>query len=794
MPRNLVAPIVFLAGLLVVCWIGIGYLGNHMLAFAVAALIATCYLAGAFELWRYGQATATLVQALPSIEQVGKDPGGWLGRLHPSLRNSVRLRVEGERVGLPAPALTPYLVGLLVLLGMLGTLLGMMATLHGTGLALESATDLDAIRSSLAAPVKGLGFAFGTSIAGVATSAALGLLSALLRRERAQAVQQLDAGIAAHLGQHSPSAQRRETFRLLQEQNALMPALVDRLQTLADTLERQQQSADERLHADQQAFHQRTEAAYTRLATTLQQALHDGIALQANAVGTALQPVVGITMTGLADQSERLHAAIEQAVRRQLDGLDAAVQGAAGAARESWSAAVAEQQRGNAALAEDLRQAVQQFAATFEQRSTALVDGVAARLEDNTQRTAEAWNGALARQHEAHDALARRNEQALVAASASFDQHARALVGSLQQSHGELQTALAARDEQRLAQWSQALSAMLATLDESWQRSGTQVAEQQQQICDALVRTAGEVSAQLQAAAGSTLDGIAGNAQALSEVASAFAQRSDAMIQSLHRSHSELQDVLEARDTDRLAQWRDAFAALTGEFSQRWEHSSGQLVAHQQQVCATLEKTAQSISEQAQAQARDTLAEISRLVATASEAPRAAAEVVAELRQKLSDSMVRDTAMLEERGRLLSTLETLLDAVNHASTEQRSAIDTLVSTSADLLERIGSRFTAQIENERGKLDEAAAHVTGSAVEVASLGEAFGTAVQWFGQSTEALNGRLQGIESALDKSLARSDEQLAYYVAQAREVIELSMLSQKQIIGELQQLAGTASA
>jgi hypothetical protein len=53
--------------------------------------------------------------------------------LHPSLRNAVRLRVEGERVAMPGPALTPYLVGLLVLLGMLGTLLGMVATLRGTG-------------------------------------------------------------------------------------------------------------------------------------------------------------------------------------------------------------------------------------------------------------------------------------------------------------------------------------------------------------------------------------------------------------------------------------------------------------------------------------------------------------------------------------------------------------------------------------------------------------------------------------------------------------------------------------
>ena len=35
--------------------------------------------------------------------------------------------------------------------------------------------------------------------------------------------------------------------------------------------------------------------------------------------------------------------------------------------------------------------------------------------------------------------------------------------------------------------------------------------------------------------------------------------------------------------------------------------------------------------------------------------------------------------------------------------------------------------------------------------------------------------------------MARSDEQLAYYVAQAREVIDLSLMSQKQIVEDLQQ-------
>ena len=46
------------------------------------------------------------------------------------------------------------------------------------------------------------------------------------------------------------------------------------------------------------------------------------------------------------------------------------------------------------------------------------------------------------------------------------------------------------------------------------------------------------------------------------------------------------------------------------------------------------------------------------------------------------------------------------------------------------------------------------------------------------------------IEGAIDKSSARSDEQLAYYVAQAREVIDLSIASQQGLVDHLRQLQG----
>jgi len=116
-------------------------------------------------------------------------------------------------------------------------------------------------RAMLAAPVKGLGFAFGTSIAGVASSAMLGLLAALCRRERLQAVQRLDLAIATTLHVHSQAFQRNEAFKLLQRQTDLMPALIDRLQALAAGIEQQGAASGERLASNQDAFHARTKAA-----------------------------------------------------------------------------------------------------------------------------------------------------------------------------------------------------------------------------------------------------------------------------------------------------------------------------------------------------------------------------------------------------------------------------------------------------------------------------------------------------------------------------------------------------
>lgn len=668
------------AGLAAIGWVAVGSVAGQPLALAITLLIAAFYIAGALELHRFRQATATLAAAAAD-EQPPARLDDWLARLHPGLRQPVRLRVEGERVGLPGPALTPFLAGLLVLLGMLGTFLGMVVTLDGTGQALQGATDLQSIRASLSAPVKGLGLAFGTSVAGVAASAMLGLMAALCRRERLLAVQQLDLRIATSLHGFSQAHRRDESFRLLQQQAQAMPALVAQLQETVAEMARQQQALHERLAGGQDHFHRQAEAAYTGLATSVGRALNDSLAASARQAGATLQPVVQSTMAGIAAETRQLQHTLQHAVQQQMDGLAA-----------TWQATLAEVGR------------------SFDGRSAALVGEVSGRLESAVRQVADDWRGALALQHSGSRQLLEDTRGALGGAADTLARQAAALLQSVDEAQARRLAEQTAADAQRLHAWQQALAANAATLQAEWRANG----------------------------------------QALTDALQASGQ-----------------------------------ALQAG-----WQASGDAAAERQRQLIDHLAEAAGRITAEAETHSRRTIAEIERLLQAAGEAPRAAAEVIAELRRKLSDSLVQDNALLDERNRMLQTLGTLLDAVNHAATEQRAAIDTLVAGASGLLEQAARQLEHSAQAQAGAVAEAAGQLGAGAAEVAGLGEAFGYGVELFTQSTDQLAQQLGRIEAALGRSLARSDEQLAYYVAQAREVIDLSIMSQKQIVEDLQQLAG----
>lgn len=882
----------FVAGLAGVCWVGAGYVAGHAwLALAMTGLIAAFYGMGALELQRFRQATATLSRALVDLPAAGAPAtlSGWLAGLHPSLQNAVRLRVEGDRVALPGPALVPYVVGLLVLLGMLGTFLGMVVTLNGAVLALESTTDLQAIRAALSAPVKGLGLAFGTSVAGVCASAMLGLMLAWCRRERVQAGQQLDAAIATTLHGFSRAHQRQAAFDALQQQARQMPEVVGALQALVGQMDRQNQALAERLLAHQEGwqrsahslneqllagqngFHQKAEAAYGELARSVGESLRLSLAESARQTGEMLQPVVQATLGRIAQEATALHTQVAGALQQHMAGVTGRIDATAATLEAGWRGALTHHHALVERQASDTQQALAALAQTFEQRSgewltrleashqahqaaTAerehrLATEQAERLQQVTAEQAEhhrrtaaeqaAWAQRVAAEQaewaqrvaaeqaerERHltttqvqweervlAELAQRQQQ-LAATQAAHEQRLLATLAErderlLSQRAEQEQHYLAqraAQEDQRLAEQAQREEERLADLAAREQQRLAELAQREQQRqAEHAALTAEQWTREQQRLADLAQreeQRLAAQAAHAAELAARHQQQQaeQAALEHQHRTEAAAREQQQraehlAQEQARLAAWAGSLESVSATLQREWQQASSHALAHQEKLSQALEKAASEIAAEAQAQVRRNVAEVHELMQAALEAPRAAATVLTQLRQELSESLVRDQQHLEERSRIMATLGSLLETVQHAATEQRAAIDTLVASSADLLQRVGSHFEQQVQAESARLEQASAQVAAGAVEVASLGEAFGTAVQLFGQSNDKLVAGLERVEGSLEKSMERSDEQLAYYVAQAREIIDLTLMSQKQILEDLQRLQHTREA
>ncbi|MCK7501576.1 MAG: DUF802 domain-containing protein [Comamonadaceae bacterium] len=418
--NRLLPPAAFAAGLAALAWVGAGYAPGNPLALALVALIAVFYVVGAAELLRFRQASDGLARALGAADAPPPATlADWLATVPVALRDAVRLRVEGERVALPGPALTPYLTGLLVLLGMLGTFLGMVVTLQGTGLALENASDVDAIRASLAAPVRGLGLAFGTSVAGVAASAMLGLVSALLRRERQALLRRLDAATAGPLRGFSRGHQRERSLALLQAQADALPALVAQIGTLVERIERRDDALHERLLAGQARWQDDTGRAFAALAESVGRTLDGSVAEGARLAAGAIEPAVQATLAGLARESATLQATLADAVQRHLDASAGRLDATAAALGQRWQEALDAQQRQQERLAErqdaaaaESREQVQAMLALAQRHQ----ESVAQRLDASAATLDERWQRTLAAQQRQHDDVAAR----LDATAASF--------------------------------------------------------------------------------------------------------------------------------------------------------------------------------------------------------------------------------------------------------------------------------------------------------------------------------------------------------------------------------------
>jgi hypothetical protein len=366
----------FATGLAAIAWIAYGFIGSNWLALSITSVIAGVYLLGAFELRQFRSGTAALGKALDDLTEAPATLGAWLDGVPSNLRQAVRLRVEGERGGLPGPALTPYLVGLLVMLGMLGTFLGMVVTFNGAVFALERSADLQAMRSALAEPIRGLGLSFGTSVAGVAASAMLGLMSALSRRERLEVGRQLDQRVVTVLLPFSLVHQRQETFKAVQAQARALPDVVDKLDALIERMETRTQQLDAGLLRRQAEFQGEATRAYAELARSVGVSLQESLAGSARVAGETIRPAVESAMAQVTQDAQRMHARLGELAQQQVDGLAREFSGTTQAVLDSLARAQSEH-------------------AALEQDRVKAHAGVIAQLREETGRVSARENAAL---------------------------------------------------------------------------------------------------------------------------------------------------------------------------------------------------------------------------------------------------------------------------------------------------------------------------------------------------------------------------------------------------------------
>ena len=754
----------FALGLLSIVWVGSGFVGASGFALAMTLLIGAVYLLGAQELRRYRNNTAALSDALAQVPQpmVGLDE--WLTLVPPLLRNAVRQRIEGERGALPGLALTPYLIGLLVMLGMLGTFLGMVVTFKGVVFTLEGSADLQAIRSALAAPIKGLGLAFGTSVVGVATSAMLGLMSAISRRERSEVVRQLDTHTTTVFRPFTLAHQRQTAFEALQQQANVLPDVAEKLHALVGQIERRNQHLDDQMLARQAQFHVEATEAYRRLAKSVQRSLEESLSASARSAGESLRPVVEKAMEAIAQESTRLHERVNSSVQQQMEGLAGRFGATAGTVADTWTAALQQHARTSEQQAQGLDRALTAFTTTFEQRCAALITGV----QDTVSRSHAEQSAAGREQH------------------AAWTQALQTVAGSLQDEWRQLgahavaqQQAAVQMLEQTASVWRDELTALRGEEAARGEASALRLGELQSSLNGQVASHLASLGTAFEAPMTRLLETVAETPRATAEV---IAQLRHDVSQLAERDLARQQAV--AQTLEQVATlWRDELAALRGEEAARSEATALRLGELQSSLNGQVASHLATLGTAFEAP-------MARLLETAAEAPRAAAAVITQLRHDMSQLTERDNTALEERAALMQNIDALLQTVQQATTEQRAAIESLVTSAGAVLDQVGRQFAETVGAQAVRAEDVAAQVSGSAIELASLGEAFGHGVQLFSSTNEKLIDSLQRIETAVSQSMARSDEQLAYYVAQAREVIDLSISSQQGIVEDLRRLRG----
>jgi hypothetical protein len=623
------------------------YWGRDWLASTVVLAIAGALGLGLLELIARQLRIAQLERELRALPRT--PDATTVDLAGPQLSALLRARLDQMPLTSSSDGLAPFLSGLLVMLGLLGTLLGLFQTLHGAGHALTSSADLGALRNSLSAPIAGLTRSFGCAAAGISASAMLGLANALLRRRELRALRVVHAYALGPLRDQSASARQLRAIEVLASQGSALPAAATAIERAGETLS----EVSSKLVSLQQSALEAQQRGMRELLADLRRELTK----VAGDTGTALQAQVAPLLEQLAARS--------------------------GEAIEQQSSHLGE-------VARNLGRELEQDAVRRRAEAAEALHAMRVRLDEAEAARASAHARELATLTSLHAHTLSETEQRESALATRWQDLLERLDLQLEAARTSELERLRSLDEQVAAASERELE-RLHSLD-------AQVAAAAEREIERLH----SLDAQVAAAAERELDRLRSLDAQVAVARERDHEHASRLASSSAQLHAELEQLsatARERDTEHARRLADANAQLHAELERLANAMSAELTRLSNTQGAELARLSNTQGAELERLSNTQGAELERLSkAMTSELERLSSAVSAELEQR----MANERRQAEHVEQALQQLSAAGAAVEHGIASQEGVLERLVERVSPLFEQAAqsSRETAQLALER----------------------------------------------------------------------------------------------
>ncbi len=578
------------------------------LAFGITIIMAGALIFGLLELaMRYRRSTKLGHQLNDAVKSSPSRVQELRGEIAPVLR----AHLERDPAPSSAPVFTPYLIGALVMLGLLGTFLGLFETLRGAHSALAASADIDSLRAGLSQPMEGLMRSFGTSAAGVASSAVLGLGAVLIRNHARRfevAVHSACAGPLAHLG---ASQRQLSALEALAEQGAAWPdavaALTEAANLLRETNEEQRaarEALETRSNEEREAIAAEARTQFDRMIASIAEQEERAAARLVEREAEVLKTfekqreAAESSATSAADTAKQVSAELRKLAEAQASAIDQFE----GRASERHSALIASAESSIRSLRDDLREASEAHTSALSQSGEAIAGAFQERANAHLEQLGSAAAASERTLREATSAMSENIARELTNLASSLGELSSAqreqLDASSERHANLLSDAVAGLDERfatgvatLASRAGEAIAPALATITERTQELST---NHLREVRGALEEERQSTLASLREREENQTLAIANQLERIDALIARQEERASALANSIATTHAEGIDKLESL----RAQVEERIAQSSAQTLEQITQSSAQTLEQITQSSArTLEQVTQSSAQ-----------------------------------------------------------------------------------------------------------------------------------------------------------------------------------------------------